>query len=737
VNHQQASAAVAHFHRTFLGSQRISVELAKEKNAADLSRPWSRYSMGSSRNLQAREATGELTETELAERRDAEAAKLAAAEARREKRKGARAILDELATAAASNPELQQYLAVSRGSATRSWANDDGLAAGPATAAVLPPVRSAGGEGEESSSDPEPMPEAAASCAGSHPLAAAAAAGPRPDPVSGGDAWAQSRGAAEEEEDPCRLFVRNLDYDCNDEDLRAHFFSAVGTAPSSVHIPLDASTGRRWGIGFVEFVLPEHAQKARELLDNSQFRGRFIHVLPGKAPRQSDHSGPGGTTKLGQIAVADKRRQQEASSSTVWSALFARADAVVDAAARRLGVSKADILSNDAEDGDVAVRVAVAEAHAAEETRAFLSAQGVDLAALEKLTPESESRRRSTTIILVKNLPSDVGKSDLQQLFARYGDVARLVLPPSGLSALVEFFEPAHARNAFRGLAHRKVGAQHVPLYLEWAPTCSFTAPPPRQRVSTALESGTEAALPTADAALAVTASVHLRPVGTEVTPASLRSLLESSGVVGVLSVTIPTDSAKKPQGFAFASFPDAATADAAIAVVSRAGLRAGDGVAQLQAKRARSGADGAASASVHRLSKQTEKLGTKLVIKNIPFQAQMKELRRLTKQFGQVVALRIPSKAHDAAHRGFCFVEYATAEEAENAARMMRATHLYGRPLKVESATGTEDLGADAEVDDEAAPSSSTSATRKVTRAGSKRGLSSDKSGRRTKRAN
>ena len=48
-------------------------------------------------------------------------------------------------------------------------------------------------------------------------------------------------------------------------------------------------------------------------------------------------------------------------------------------------------------------------------------------------------------------------------------------MPPSGITALVEFFEPSEARKAFTKLAYTKY--KHLPLYLEWAPDNTFTAP--------------------------------------------------------------------------------------------------------------------------------------------------------------------------------------------------------------------------------------------------------------------
>ena len=43
-------------------------------------------------------------------------------------------------------------------------------------------------------------------------------------------------------------------------------------------------------------------------------------------------------------------------------------------------------------------------------------------------------------------------------------------------TGIVEFLEPSEAKTAFTKLAYTKF--KHLPLYLEWAPSDTFTAPP-------------------------------------------------------------------------------------------------------------------------------------------------------------------------------------------------------------------------------------------------------------------
>jgi multiple RNA-binding domain-containing protein 1 len=89
--------------------------------------------------------------------------------------------------------------------------------------------------------------------------------------------------------------------------------------------------------------------------------------------------------------------------------------------------------------------------------------------------------------------------------------------------------------------------------------------------------------------------------------------------------------------------------------------------------------------------NKATEKLPTKLMVRNVPFQASRKELLQLFGSFGQLKRVRLPKK-FDGSHRGFAFIEYVTAKEAEAAMKSLSRTHLYGRHLVLEWASPDEE---------------------------------------------
>ena len=84
--------------------------------------------------------------------------------------------------------------------------------------------------------------------------------------------------------------------------------------------------------------------------------------------------------------------------------------------------------------------------------------------------------------------------------------------------------------------------------------------------------------------------------------------------------------------------------------------------------------------------SKEEGETRTKLMVRNIPFEASRTELRELFGSFGQLKSLRLPKK-FDGSSRGFVFVEYLSSDDAKTAIRSLASTHLLGRKLVVEYA--------------------------------------------------
>ena len=95
-----------------------------------------------------------------------------------------------------------------------------------------------------------------------------------------------------------RLFIGNLSYNVNEQELR-DAFAAEGIEVRSVRVALDRDTGRPRGFAFVETATDEGAQASIEKLSGRLLQGRSIIIEeaqakaggPGGPPRPA---GPGG-----------------------------------------------------------------------------------------------------------------------------------------------------------------------------------------------------------------------------------------------------------------------------------------------------------------------------------------------------------------------------------------------------------------------------------------------------------
>ena len=512
-----------------------------------------------------------------------------------------------------------------------------------------------------------------------------------------------------------RLFIRNLPFTTTEEDLLEKF-SDFGRV-TSVHIPVDDSK-RNKGYAFINFEHKDDAKLAMNTMDGEDFQGRLIHILPSRpaADQMHDVDGRDMTYKERQ----DLARQKEAEkSSKGWSASHLRGDAVVDNLSDRLGISKGDILNvkDGISSGNAAVRLALGETHIISENVAFFDEHGVNVLALEATSNKKSSSGgaplRSKTMILVKNLPYGTSLEDLTKVFHDIGgDVPdKILLPPSKTAALVEYDHATDARRAFRKLAYKKF--KHVPLYLEWAPikvggkeipptkdTTKQLPPPDDITVKGLLEED-----PSIEAAdTGVSQTVYIKNLNFATTEEQLEQAFVRAGVQP-RAVKIPTKAGPTKRhgaspaadssgsndnlrrlslGFGFVEFSSEAEALKAMKALQG---KVVDGHAlniKLSTKSISSTKIPAAEKPINR---------TKIMIRNVPFEATRTELLQLFGSFGQLKKVRLPKK-FDGTHRGFAFCEFVTCKEAQNAMTTLSRTHLYGRHLVLEWAEAADEDG-------------------------------------------
>lgn len=132
-----------------------------------------------------------------------------------------------------------------------------------------------------------------------------------------------------------------------------------------------------------------------------------------------------------------------------------------------MSISKADILNPESD--NAAVKLALAETHIIQETKSFLESNGVVLASLS-----GPRVARSDTTILVKNIPYGTSADQIRELFEAHGKLRRVLVPPAGTMAVVEFAHADEGRKAFKAVAYRRLGNSII--YLEKGPVGMFTS---------------------------------------------------------------------------------------------------------------------------------------------------------------------------------------------------------------------------------------------------------------------
>uniref|UniRef100_A0AAQ5YYA5 Probable RNA-binding protein 19 n=1 Tax=Amphiprion ocellaris TaxID=80972 RepID=A0AAQ5YYA5_AMPOC len=488
----------------------------------------------------------------------------------------------------------------------------------------------------------------------------------------------------EEEEDVSesgRLFVRNLPYTCTEEDIK-ELFAKHGPL-SEVLFPIDNLTKKPKGFAFVTYMIPENAVSALAQLDGHVFQGRMLHLLPSTVKKEkaesSDAGGPGSSTYKRQ---KDAKNKASSSSSHNWNTLFLGTSAVADAIAEKYNTTKSQVLDHESK-GSVAVRMALGETQIVQETRQFLLDNSVSLDSFSQA-----AAARSTTVILVKNLPAGVTVSELEQLFSPHGSLGRVLLPPSGLTAIIEFLEPSEAKRAFTRLAYSKF--HHVPLYLEWAPVGVFVAAKPEPVKEEKKKEEEEEDDEEEEEESAPGSTLFIKNLNFSTKEDKLQETFSKCGKVTSCTISKKKDKTGKmlSMGYGFVQYQTAEAAQKALRQLQHCTVDDHQLELKISEKATR-------CITVTRKKKQAEKkqTGSKILVRNVPFQASVREVRELFCTFGELKTVRLPKKAAGSGkHRGFGFVDFLTKQDAKKAfAALCHSTHLYGRRLVLEWADAEE----------------------------------------------
>ena len=302
-----------------------------------------------------------------------------------------------------------------------------------------------------------------------------------------------------------------------------------------------------------------------------------------------------------------------------------------------MNIDKAAILNPESGE-NAAVKLALAETHIIQETKSYLESQGVLLSSFS-------SRARSDTTILVKNIPYGTTADQIRDMFEPHGDLNRVLVPPAGTMAVVEFDKPDEAAKAFRAVAYRRLGS--LVVYLEKGPLGIFaegSAPGSSSTTSTLALSSTPHAVAIAGQELddagglgeepSITggSTLYVKNLSFSTTQERLMQMFRHLPSFLFARVQTKPDP-KRPEGprlsmgYGFVGFKDVESAKKALKSMQGFVL---DGHA-LHVKFAGRGAEEESKGKDPVKSKSRT---TKMIVKNVPFETTKKEIREL---FGYV----------------------------------------------------------------------------------------------------
>ncbi|XP_007443350.2 probable RNA-binding protein 19, partial [Python bivittatus] len=328
--------------------------------------------------------------------------------------------------------------------------------------------------------------------------------------------------------------------------------------------------------------------------------------------------------------------------------------------------------------GSVAVRVALGETELVQNVRQFLLENGVCLDSFSQAAGE-----RSKTVILVKNLPAGTKVEELEEVFGSFGNLGRVLLPEGGVTALVEFLEPTEAKRAFTKLAYSKF--QHIPLYLEWAPMGVFSSPGGK---ASKVEKQTEGEEQTqrgisenSDAQKEIEeeeeeekeeeeeeslpgCTIFIKNLNFSTTEDTLKEVFSKAGVVRSCTISKKKDKAGNllSMGFGFVEYKKPEYAQRAVKQLQDCSVDGHRLEVKISERAIKSTVTSARKTQVSR-----KQANSKILVRNIPFQATVKEIRELFSTFGELKTVRLPKKMFGTgAHRGFGFVDFLTKQDAK-----------------------------------------------------------------------
>lgn len=496
--------------------------------------------------------------------------------------------------------------------------------------------------------------------------------------------------------DPKRLYLRNIPFEITEDDIRQKF-EKYGQI-NEIHIPINYKTNQSFGYAYISYETVESTIMAINKMDGEYFMGRRLHIsiAEEKYSKPQSELKPKFNPKDKSSYKKEKTNKLKTNykDETNWNYLFLNQNAVIDAISKRLKIPKEELLSQN--NADVAVQISAMETTIINETKEWLKQQGINL---DILKGKRQDCIRSKTIIFVKNISNKTKKETLQNLLERHGKLVRLLLSPSNTLAICEYVNKKHAENCIKHLSYYELDGE--PLYLEFAPEGLIS---PESKESSNKFENKEIIDINEDEEEKKDDDINLvegqgkilfvKNLDFSTNEKQLKKFFEKKDYI-VKKVEIAKhlkEGKNVSSGFGFVELKDEKMVLKAMKNLQGALL----GGHSLKLSISKSNNNDTKNNELLKMKRKRETKyndydyedenvsNNKLLIKNLAFEANKEELRKLFKVYGQVKNLRLPTKI-DGGHRGFAFIEFMSHEEAQKAFKELQNTHFYGRKIVIE----------------------------------------------------
>ena len=498
---------------------------------------------------------------------------------------------------------------------------------------------------------------------------------------------------------PKRLYLRNIPFEITDDDITSHF-SQYGTI-TETHIPRNPKTNSSFGYAYISYETIDSSIMALSKMDGKYFLGRRLHISistekpskpqqPPPHPTQPSHP----TSSYKQHKLTERKRNYN--NETNWNYLFLNQNAVIDNIASRLGIPKSEILNKD--NADIAVQISAMETTIINETKEWLAHEGINL---EVLKGKRSDCIRSKTIIFIKNINTRVQKENLEKIFSRYGSLVRFMLSPSNTLAICEYVNAKHAANCMKHLAYYEIEGE--PIYLEYAPEGIMLVQQQQQQQHKELKTEVNVDEGSDDDINLMQNQgkvLFVSNLNFSTKEKALKHFFESKDYhVDKVEIASHLKNGKSvSSGYGFVQFKNEETMLKALKHLQGFLLEGHSiklSIAKTSSNNNNNNGNSSGNVLQHKRKRENEVNdyeyenelthdNTKLLVKNLAFEATKDELRKLFKVYGQVKTVRLPLKL-DGSHRGFAFVEFLSHDEAMKAFKELQNTHFYGRKIVIE----------------------------------------------------